>query len=192
MGAAWSSLDAAEQRRAWSFRRPEDAHRFVLAHATLRSMVAHLVGCRPVEISVQADAHGRPWVLTPDGGRWRASLSHAGTIAIAAVADGIDVGVDVEPVDRRRSDPAVADRYLRPAGLPGRMDPSSPAWPSAFATAWTGLEAEAKGRGASLDALAGRPRTGVLQPLDVGAGHVATVWTPGPALVDRALLASLA
>lgn len=172
-----AGLDAGERIRALAFLRPIDRERYAIAHA-LRDRVM---------------------------GRWRhdgdtigpsTSLSHAGGLVAVAVAPAeIAIGIDVEPVDPRRSDRAVVARYLAHRDLLAFDGAPSGDRPRLFARAWTALEAEAKGRQVSLDALRGRPRTGYVHDIDVGPDHVLTLWAAvSPVIVhlDRRLLASVA
>ena len=102
-------------------------------------------------------------------------------------ADGPPLGVDVEAVDPRRVDDDVVRRFL-PSAAAARIAATSDDGGRAreVAVAWTRLEAEAKGRRRSLDALAGRDRTGSLVDLEVGPDHVATLWTDRPVEVRPA------
>ncbi len=188
-------LDPDERRRAGAFTDPSAEARFVLAHALLRSMVGAALGRHPGERPFEHDAAGRPRPLDPTAADVRWSLSHSGDLVVVALARGVDLGVDVEAIDPRRADLATALRYLPPSASQAIVALRPSDRPARIALAWTCLEAEAKGRGLALDDLRGRERTGVVQDLAVGGGHVATLWTAGPATIvgtDLPLLASVA
>ena len=92
-------LDAEERRRLAGLRSPDEAARFVAAHALLRVVVGHRVGVDPAALEVSATCrrcggpHGVPRVAGhPD---LHLSLSHAGNRVALAVADA-PVGIDVE------------------------------------------------------------------------------------------------
>ena len=124
-----------------------------------------------------------------------AASADAGDLVAVAVASGFEVGIDVEPIDPRRADLATLGRFLAPSELAAILASPAGDRPVLAATAWTRLEAEAKGRGRSLDRLRGRERSGSLRSLDVGAGHVGSLWTAAPVSVIPAaqpLLASVA
>jgi phosphopantetheinyl transferase len=172
--AAW--LDAAERRRAATFRAPTARRRFIVAHGLLRWLLARQLGVPPVDVPLATDRFGRPApVASPSGDLWW-TLSHAGSRVVVAVARPGAVGVDVEPVDPRRADLPTLARFLAPGELAGIAALPDGRRPRALALAWTRLEAEAKGRGVTLDALRGRARTGVLTELVVDDGHVASLW----------------
>jgi 4'-phosphopantetheinyl transferase len=180
--AAW--LDAAERRRTATFRAPTAQRRFIVAHGLLRWLLAGQLGVPPAGVPLATDRSGRPApVASPSGDLWW-SLSHAGSRVVVAVAPGA-VGVDVEPVDPRRADLPTLARFLAPADLARITALPEGARPRQLALAWTRLEAEAKGRGVTLDALRGRARTGVLTELAVDDGHVASLWMAVPVAVVR-------
>lgn len=180
-------LDDGERRRAGRFRVPLDRARFVVGHAMLARATSgpgSALGPRTV------DGDGR---RSPDR---HVSLSHAGgLVALAVAPPGIAVGIDVEPVDPGRFDRAVALRFLPPAEV-AAIDAAPPAErPRLFARAWTGLEAEAKGRRVSLDALRGSPRSGRCLEIEADPEHVVRLWiavSTTAVRVDRRLLASAA
>jgi 4'-phosphopantetheinyl transferase len=199
--AAW--LDAAERRRAGTFQAPAARRRFIVAHGLLRRLLARQLGVPPADVPLATDRSGRPApVASPSGDLWW-TLSHAGSrvvvavarpgavagpgaaAALVAVARPGAVGVDVEPVDPRRADLATLARFLAPAELAGIAALADGRRPRALALAWTRLEAEAKGRGVTLEALRGRARTGVLTELLVDDGHVASLWMAVPLPVVR-------
>lgn len=188
-------LDLDERRRAAAFVDPAAATRYTLGHALLRSIVGAALERPQAGIRFDHDRTGRPRRLDPGGADLSWSLSHAGDLVVVAIAHGFDFGVDVETIDPRRADLAMAQRYLPPTGIEAIMALPPGDRPGAIARAWTRLEAEAKGRGCTLDDLRGRERTGVHHELAVAAGHVSTLWTAGRATVicaDRPLLASVA
>jgi phosphopantetheinyl transferase len=188
-------LDDGELARLDAFRNEEVAERFVVSHALLRSMLGARLDRAPQDVRFARDRDGRPRPADRGAASWRCSLSHAGGLAVAAIAEAVDVGIDVEPIDPRRADLAVAARYLSPTEVTAIVGSRPSDRPSAIALGWTRLEAEAKGRGIALDTLRERERTGFPHDLDVGPAHVATLWTPVPVTVvrtDRPLLASVA
>jgi phosphopantetheinyl transferase len=188
-------LDDGELARLDAFRNEEVAERFVVSHALLRSMLATRLDRAPEHVRIAKDRAGRPRPTDHDQAVLHWSLSHAGGLAVAAIAEGVDVGIDVEPIDPRRADLALAARYLSPTEVTAIVGSGPSDRPSAIALGWTRLEAEAKGRGVSLDTLRERERTGFPHDLAVGPAHVATLWTPVPVTVvrtDRPLLASVA
>lgn len=192
--AAWSTLDAGERARAAAFRDAIDRRRYVAAHGLMRAVIAARDGASPGDVTIVRDRSGRLRIVDP-AGQGSVSLTHGGGLVAVALGGDIEVGIDIEPVDDRRGDRSTLARFLSAGELASLDVVAGPGRRRATAVAWTRLEAEAKGRGVSLDGLRGRERTGHHLEIDVGPGHVATLWTPAPPLrvrVDRALLASVA
>jgi acyl transferase domain-containing protein/phosphopantetheinyl transferase (holo-ACP synthase) len=99
----------------------------------------------PIEIEVESDAEGRPRVRVPGDADLRASIAHKEGLAVARVAEGHDVGVDVERIEARGADfeetaLADAERALLPSA-------DRDAWVTRF---WAAKEAVAKARGTGL------------------------------------------
>ncbi|MFE4613665.1 4'-phosphopantetheinyl transferase family protein [Streptomyces niveus] len=151
--AGWAHiLDATEQRRLAALRRAEDRGRYLLAHVTLRQLLADRLAVPPAEVVIGrrpctgcGGPHGRPVV---PGDPVHFSLSHSGDMVLIALARNA-VGVDVEAVP-----PAEAVRelyaHMHPreraelAALPAADRPA------AFARCWSRKEAFLKATGAGL------------------------------------------
>jgi 4'-phosphopantetheinyl transferase len=88
-------LSQDERDRARRLKRPEP---WIVARAALRIAVGARLGRPPAEVEFSAGRHGKPELA---GARLRFNLSHSGELAIIALADGVEVGVDVERTDRR-------------------------------------------------------------------------------------------
>jgi 4'-phosphopantetheinyl transferase len=96
-------LDGVERARLERLRNVEDRDRFVAAHALLRIMVGHHLGCPPEQVVLSTTCprcggpHGPPRLVS--GGEEPAphlSLAHAGGRVMAAVSTAGPVGVDVD------------------------------------------------------------------------------------------------
>ncbi len=163
-------------------------------------ILARYVDRPPGALRFDYGAHGKPAL---PGSPVRFNLSHAGGIALCAVALDRDVGVDVEQVRALPDLARIARRFFSPseadalAGLP-RAEREA-----AFFTCWTRKEAyiKALGRGMAvpLDGFAvsfdpGAPARLVwttlddrgpacwsLRDLDAGPGYAAAVMVEGPA-----------
>lgn len=137
--------------------------------------------------------HGKP-ALRESGGL-AFNLTHCAHAAIVAIADGVEIGVDVEPVGgRARPYAALARRYFCPeeADYVAAQPPES--MQKAFVDLWTAKEAvlKATGRGIAfgLDRLrfaTGADGVGALAAIDAPAAP-ATAWQvhalqPAPTLV---------
>lgn len=105
-------LDAAERSRAERLAIERNRVEYVAAHALTRALLSAVTGEAPSVFRYEAGARGKPSAFV--GGRplgIHFNLSHtAGLVAVAA-SPRLEIGVDVEAVDRG-VDLRVADRYF--------------------------------------------------------------------------------
>jgi phosphopantetheinyl transferase len=104
----------------------------------------------PIEIAVTNDATGKPHVSGPFDADLRVSVAHKEDVAVARVAVGADVGIDVERIEPRTDGFAAiaftdAERSLRSGG-------GADEW---LTRVWSAKEAVAKQLGTGLE---GNPR----------------------------------
>ncbi|GAA2601700.1 4'-phosphopantetheinyl transferase superfamily protein [Dactylosporangium fulvum] len=133
-------LDAAERARHAALGHSVDRHRFVVAHAAVRRVVAARLGVPPAEVCWTRGPNGKPLLV---GGALEVNLSHSGDLVLIAVAGDRPVGVDVQQVLPGLDVVAMAERFYPPAeaalvasGGPGR-----------FAELWARKEAVVKAAG---------------------------------------------
>lgn len=110
-------LDGRERERYERFMRAEDKARFVTGRALARRALADATGLPPAEIAFGTRCehcggdHGKPRLA---GSRWSFSLSHSGERVVLALAEGVELGVDVERESDRDID-SIGDMVLTPA-----------------------------------------------------------------------------
>jgi 4'-phosphopantetheinyl transferase len=116
-----------------------------------------LVGRALLRHALSRHTPGGPWRFAPDGygclalvgappDAPRFNLSHAAGLVVCAVADVV-VGVDVERVDERRTDPGIWQHYFAPAEVAALTALPEEARTERFFTYWTLKEAYIKARG---------------------------------------------
>ena len=144
-------LSEDELRRAERFHFPRDRSSFVVARGTLREILSLYVGLPPGLLQFGYNAFGKPELIGASGAMGvRFNLSHAGSLALYAVAAGREVGVDVEVVREGVACEELAEMFFSrwertallalPAGDRRR----------AFFECWARKEAYIKGRGEGL------------------------------------------
>lgn len=144
-------LDAAERDRAARFHFEHDRREFIAAHALLRTMLTFHLGRPARDWQYVADESGKPSLagntVLPG---CQFNLSHTrGLVSVAIAAHG-RLGVDVEAIDPRKADLAVANAYFAPSeiALLRRMpEADQPAW---FFRLWTLKESYIKAIGTGL------------------------------------------
>jgi 4'-phosphopantetheinyl transferase len=175
-------LTAGERERA-ARGVPAVRRRRVLVRAGLRQVLGELLQLRPEAVPIE-QVDGRPVVGGPPRRRrFQVSCSASGSVALIGVTAGIPIGVDVEQIGDEDVPTAVGEGWLsaRERALIERLPLAEQ--PRALTRAWVHKEAVVKGRGVGLRAdlartvtpVADRGRVGgwTVEPISVGAGHVA-------------------
>jgi 4'-phosphopantetheinyl transferase len=137
-------LSAAERVRYDRFHHDLDRHMFLVGRAMARALVGRATGVRPSSWRWREGPHGRPEIDEP-GATLHFNIAHSAGLVVCALADGREVGVDVEHLDRRSMDRAIVRRYCSPAEADD-VD-AQPDWHRRFLTYWTLKEAYLKACG---------------------------------------------
>jgi phosphopantetheinyl transferase len=166
-----------EQRAHYERLNPLAQRAFLLGRIAANDAVRHRLWSAgqgdvfPVEVTITNDEHGRPLARGPFAVDLRVSLAHADGVGVAIVAEGQDVGIDVEEVAPRHA--RFADLTLTAAeqDLPPTGEPE--AW---LTRLWAAKEAAAKAAGTGLQ---GRPKDFEVRAVDgdrllVGERWIAT------------------
>lgn len=143
--AEW--LDSAELARAERFHCPGDRQRFLASRGALRQILARAANLPPSSIRYRHGPHGKPRLRS---GNLHFSLSRSGDLAVAAVSDDGELGIDIERVTANPNADESAALVLSPeeAMELGKLAP--PEQPKAFFQFWTCKEAYLKAIGTGL------------------------------------------
>src|SRR5512135_1301438 len=170
-------LSDAERRRASSLLLPAARQRFVLAHMSLRIVLAGYLGIDPGDVEFGYGRRGKPTLTGRHRGALCFSLSHAQDAVLIAVSLRAEVGADVEWI--RSWPPRSPDapvHYLLARDRDALAGVPDADWARAFAAAWVRTEAVAKAVGVGLCSDV-RRWTSKLRP---GTGmHIVTDCTGG-------------
>ncbi|MDA1052765.1 MAG: 4'-phosphopantetheinyl transferase superfamily protein [Planctomycetota bacterium] len=147
-------LDDNERRRYASFRFPADQHLYLVAHALLRTSLSRYADVAPQEWRFSRQDGERPEILHgPDPeSQLRFSLSHTPGLAACIIAEDVDVGVDVETLNREVDAMSIGNRYFSRFESRDLAGLSGCARQTRFLEYWTLKEAYLKacGRGLSI------------------------------------------
>lgn len=194
-GDEFKTVKVAEPLRTdeihvWRLARPPGAKR-----APLLELLARYLGVAPAGIALAAGEHGRPALAGALAGALQFNWSHSGEVALAAVARGIQPGIDLELLRARASALEIAERFFTQAesawlrGLPAARQRL------AFFELWTAHEAVLKATGAGiafgLDRLAFVPTAHGMQ-LGALDGEDAAAWQVHRLAVGTDAVATLA
>lgn len=156
-------LDPAEQQHYWRLRLPEVRRQYLLTRALVRTTLSRYRPLPPRDWRFAPGPHGRPEIFNPETAGLRFNVSHTRDLIACTVADGREIGVDVEWTARRNDLDGIAHRFfsarecddLRRLPVERRAD--------RFFDYWTLKEAYIKARGLGLSCPLGR-FSFVLQP----------------------------
>ncbi|MCC6766340.1 MAG: 4'-phosphopantetheinyl transferase superfamily protein [Deltaproteobacteria bacterium] len=143
-------LTRPERERAALFRVSDDRIRFVVTRAALRLLLAEAGLGPPEALAIVADANGKPALRRSSPLRF--NVAHSGEVALIALADGRDVGVDVEVVRARDDLHGVAARFFAVSEIEALGRLAGAAYAAAFHRCWARKEACVKAAGAGLRA----------------------------------------
>ena len=143
-----STLSADERERLEGFHFPDDKHRFIAAHGSLRAVLGRYLHCEPGELVFSDGEHGKP-ALVPDQGI-EFNLAHSGDFATVALTRGRRVGIDVERIRSGISSNVIARQYFSKAEVADLESLPLEQREAAFFTCWTRKEAYIKGQGLGL------------------------------------------
>ncbi len=173
------SLPAVERERATLMQRRETRKRWVAARWALRRVLGDYLDREAREIELTIGGHGKPALGMPSSLQF--NLSHSAGLALVAVTDGPEVGIDVEWVETRRDALALASRALDETDVAAVRAADPSARPAVFHAAWTRREAIVKCLGTGLGAQ--RPDTTVVvSGLDAPSGFAAAVAVAADAM----------
>jgi len=143
--AELARLSEEELARAGAFRHERDRARFIRARAGLREILGACTGCEAASVQLRTSALGKPELASLDGGL-RFNLSHSGDRALAAIALGREVGVDLERVREGVDHVALARQFFTARERDAVLDHGGGSL-LGFFRCWVAKEAYLKGRG---------------------------------------------
>jgi len=147
-----SLLSADERQRHQAFHFDRDRHLYLVAHALLRTSLSRYADARPDTWTFSSQAFGRPEIADhePPGERIRFNLSHTSGLAACVIARDVDVGIDVECLDRQVDSESIAPRYFAHHEVRQLAGLSGVERETRFIEFWTLKEAYVKARGNGL------------------------------------------
>jgi len=148
-----SVLSAEEIARADRYHRALDRRRFVGARGILRLVLGRYLQEDPARIRIEGEPGEKP-ALAANDRRLRFNLSHAADVVAIAVADGREVGIDVESPERAIRCDVISARYFPPEEHAELRRLPEAERGAAFLRSWVCKEAFAKATGRGLSGIA--------------------------------------
>lgn len=147
---AVACLSEEEWERARRFVFARDRSRYVAAHAALRGVLSSQTGIPGAFLDFSIGAFGKPALVDPVDVRF--NLSHSQSVALIAIGDDTDIGVDLEVLRSMPDAQSLAQTYFTSAERQA-LDAVAPELRDrAFLTCWTRKEACLKATGMGLSA----------------------------------------
>ena len=188
-------LDPAETARARRFRSADARRAYVVARGRLRELLGAVLDRAPEAVRLGAGPHGKPALAGPAAPGVRFNLAHSGQLALCALTQDDEVGVDLEEV-RDVEIAEVASRFFAAAEARSLAALPPSVRREAFFACWTRKEAILKATGDGLrqgldrfvvsveperavvlatDGDFGRPEDWSLLPVPLSPGYQGTV-----------------
>jgi 4'-phosphopantetheinyl transferase len=144
-------LSSVEQDRASKFKFETDRRRYITAHAALRSILSIYVNSPARELQFASGPYGKP-KLAPihDKKKIAFNLSHSHEVALIAITQGREIGVDVEWVREDFVFDEVAHRFFTTREVAALHALPLHLQREAFYKCWTSKEAFLKAKGTGL------------------------------------------
>jgi 4'-phosphopantetheinyl transferase len=147
------SLNEMELERAGRYHFENLRHKFIVAHAGLRAILASYTGIPPEQLSFRFGVQGKPTLMDRGAAPGlEFNLSDSQDIALAAVTLHQPIGVDVERVREIPELDCITPSILAPEELDCLRQREGPDRLAAFLRFWTCKEAIIKAMGVGLSA----------------------------------------
>ncbi|MEO8817494.1 MAG: 4'-phosphopantetheinyl transferase superfamily protein [Paralcaligenes sp.] len=148
LAALWTLLARNERDRANAFRAHWVRNQFVHVRGVLRLLLQEYLGKPAVDIDFDYGPFGKPAVACVMG--WHFNVAHSGSHALLTIANGYEVGVDIEKFRASAELESLARMVLSQNEMTWWQVLSEEDRMSAFFAVWTGKEAVAKAVGQGL------------------------------------------
>ena len=150
IAGAVSRLSEDESERVDRYRFDADRRRFAACRTALRTILASFLRVAAHEIGLATTASGKPYLHPRHESHLRFSVSHSGDLALIALANNREVGVDVEHIRAMPGMDGVIRRYFSPSEVRALESLPGDERRRAFFRIWTLKEAYLKGCGDGL------------------------------------------
>ncbi|HEX5876600.1 MAG TPA: 4'-phosphopantetheinyl transferase superfamily protein [Pyrinomonadaceae bacterium] len=148
----WPTLDADEAQRAGRFHFEKHQRGFVVGRGFLRDVLGRYLGAKPESLQFAYGAYGKPALNGEHKStRLRFNMSHSHNLALLAVTEDNEIGVDVEYMRADFAGADIAQRFFSRAEVAIFNRLAEEERVAAFFRCWTRKEAfiKATGKGMS-------------------------------------------
>ncbi|HVF42741.1 MAG TPA: 4'-phosphopantetheinyl transferase superfamily protein [Pyrinomonadaceae bacterium] len=151
VGAHFELLDAAERGRAARYVFQKDRDHFVVARATLRTILGRYLRLDPARLAFDYGPYGKPSLADAQNGQClRFNVSHSRGLALYAVTLGREIGLDLEYMRDDVDLESIADQFFSRREAAALRALPAHERVQGFFNCWTRKEAYIKARGEGL------------------------------------------
>jgi 4'-phosphopantetheinyl transferase len=143
-------LSDDERARAARFRFERHCRRYLAAHIALHEILRRYIGSSPARLSFELGANGKPRLMPAFACALEFNLSHSNEMALIAVSQGRELGVDIEHVRQTFEFQEVAERFFTTKEVAALRGLPQALQRQAFFKCWTSKEAFLKAKGTGL------------------------------------------
>ncbi len=144
-------LSADEQVRAKRFYFQKHREYFILTRGLLRMILGRYLEKEPGQLQFGYRPYGKPYLIGEfSHRRLRFNLAHSHGLALYAITQGREVGVDIEYIRPHPANMQIAHRFFSPCEVMALKALPSHLQQEAFFNCWTRKEAHIKARGMGL------------------------------------------
>ena len=144
------TLSATERERADKLLVPHARERFVAGRGILRDLLGAYLEADPGTVDFCSGDQGKPSLSPAHKSKIRFSVSHSQSMALFAITEGSEVGVDIEQVKTNFKGMEIASHFFSEDEIAGLAKLPPEAQVEAFFLCWTKKEAYVKARGQGL------------------------------------------
>jgi 4'-phosphopantetheinyl transferase len=152
LAAVVALLGDGEKERLACLRLDRVRREFLVARGLARRLLSRFVAIPPEALAFALGPNGKPELANAGPSRLRFNLSHTEGLVIVAVAEGVDIGIDVEWPRRRARMLDIAERYFHPVEVAALCALPPSRRRERFFALWTLKEAYIKARGLGVPA----------------------------------------
>ena len=146
----WATLSSEEKEaiERYRFQRDRDVH--ILSRGGLRQILSRYAAVAPENLEFSVTPYGKPCLNSPHSTDLRFSVSHSGGLVAWALAEGREIGIDVEQVRELPDFLDIARTVFTPREREFLSELEGEERNRAFFRFWTRKEAYVKARGKGL------------------------------------------
>ena len=144
------TLSAEEKQRAKRYKFIEHKNHFIIFHGFMREILARYLQIKPIDIVYTKGDKGKPYLSSQLNSSIQFNLSHTKDIALLAISNDSEVGVDIEHLDRKTDWQGIVKRFFTADEQQALFNLPEALQQQAFYELWTRKEAYMKVLGSGL------------------------------------------